>query len=82
MDGYLVESICVQEMNIRYFLLEEHLEGAVDNYGIRVELEGEQVNVRQITTSRKEIEELLEQLIRGGVTPVAVRDVVEDWLLR
>jgi len=27
------------------------------------------------------VQELLASLIRGGVTPVALRDIVDDWLL-
>ena len=82
MDRYFMGSVCVQKMNIQYFLLKEYFEGQEGHYGVSVELEGEQVTVRQITTSCKEIRELLDLLVRGQVTPVTVRDVVEDWLLR
>lgn len=81
-DKHFIEVVRVKEMNIRYFLLKEYVKGQGETYGISVESGEEQVTVRQITTKREDIEELLERLIRGGVTPIAVRDVMEDWLLR
>ena len=36
--------------------------------------------VADITSSQRQIQSLLDALARGGVTPAAVRDVVEDWL--
>ena len=81
-DKYFIKVVRVKEMNIRYFLLKKYVKGQGETYGISVESDEEQVTVRQITTKREDIEELLERLIRGGVTPIAVRDVMEDWLLR
>ena len=56
---------------VDYFLLVEEWDALWECYGIRVESGGE----------RTEIPSLLSKLMRGSVTPVAARDVVEDWLL-
>ena len=50
-------------------------------YGILVEGVGDREVIHGITASRLRIQTLLERLVRGRVTPVSVRDVVEDWLL-
>ena len=33
-----------------------------------------------LTVSAGRIDQLMELLVRNGVTPVTLRDVVEDWL--
>ena len=48
---------------------------------IQVELDGEEAAVWDLSPSREKVQELLASLIRGGVTPVALRDIVDDWLL-
>ena len=43
---------------------------------------GEEVaDVPNLSPSRARVQELAEALVRGGVTPVTLRDVVDDWLL-
>lgn len=61
----------------RYYLLEE---GAA-SYGVRIELEGESAAAPDLSPSRRRVKELAERLARGTVTPVALRDVVDDWIL-
>ncbi|MBQ2995715.1 MAG: hypothetical protein IJE22_00575 [Oscillibacter sp.] len=51
-------------------------------YGIRAEWRGEVEAVSDITTRKEDAEALLELLRRCGVPPIALRDVVEDWLER
>ena len=63
---------------IHYYLLVETLENGVETYGVLVEYLTE---VPGITVFRHRAEALLELLRRGRVTPVTVRDVMEDWLL-
>ena len=69
---------------VTYSLLEEELE--VGNfhyisYGLRVEKsDGESETIRDITTSRTRIETLYQLLVRNGVTPMQLREVLEDWL--
>jgi hypothetical protein len=49
-------------------------------YGVKVDM-GEESAVRpRLTVSRNAVSGLLEKLARGGVTPVALNDVVDDWL--
>ena len=52
------------------------------NYCIAVACGGEQAAIENLTPRREEIEALAVKLRKGRVTPVALRDVVEDWLLR
>jgi hypothetical protein len=52
------------------------------NYGIAVACGGEQAAIENLTPRWEEIEALAVKLRKGRVTPVALRDVVEDWLLR
>ena len=63
----------------RYYLLEEDAPGS---YGVQIELEGEEASVTGLSPSRKRVLALAEALVRGTVTPVALRDVVDDWLLK
>lgn len=53
-----------------------------ESYGLQVtRLEnGETAQVLDITTVPERIETLGQLLLRGGVTPCTLRDVVEDWL--
>ncbi len=66
----------------RYYLLEEEPgEGETASYGVQVELEDETAAAPGLSPSRQRIADLAEALVRGAVTPVALRDVVDDWLL-
>jgi len=66
----------------RYYLLErEPEEGETASYGVQVELEDETAAVRDLSSSRQRTADLAAALVRGAVTPVALRDVVDDWLL-
>ena len=64
----------------QYYLLEEDAEDR-GSYGVHVELAGEEASVRDLSPSRQRVLELTEALVRGAVTPAALRDVVDDWLL-
>ncbi len=73
------EALC-QTLQARYYLLEEEGEKAV-SYGVRIEMEDEEASVADLSPSRQRTWELAERLVRGVVTPVALRDAVDDWLL-
>ncbi|MDR0325783.1 MAG: DUF6514 family protein [Oscillospiraceae bacterium] len=49
-------------------------------YGVRVEMGGEAASRPCLTASKSSVSGLLEKLVRGGVTPVGLGDVVDDWL--
>ena len=66
---------------VDYFVLVEEQDGLWEHYGICVESGGERTAIPGITVSQTGILSLLSRLMRGGVTPAAARDVVEDWLL-
>ncbi|WP_308588623.1 DUF6514 family protein [uncultured Oscillibacter sp.] len=65
-----------------YYLLVEELESGTEAYGVSVECGGEREARRRLTVSGRSVLGLIRRLIQGGVTPVALGDVVEDWLLR
>lgn len=64
----------------RYYLLEGDQEEP-GSYGVRIEMEGEEASAADLSPSRQRVWELAEKLVRGIVTPVTLRDVVDDWLL-
>lgn len=66
---------------VTYYLVVEETAG-VERYGLQLRYGGETEMVADITTSQRQIQSLLGAMVRGTVTPVAVRDVVEDWLGR
>lgn len=53
-----------------------------ESYGVRVtDIEsGEKEEVADITILPERIQDLAERLLQGGVTPCALRDVIDDWL--
>lgn len=55
---------------------------ACESYGIAVRAResGETVCIPNITIRVERIDALAELLVRSGVTPTTVRDVVDDWL--
>ncbi len=70
---------------MRYYLtVDTYVCGAgceLESYGVLVSGEdGETAAVRCITPSAERIEELLAVLLRGRVTPVSLKDVIEDWV--
>lgn len=65
----------------RYYLLVEETENS-GSYGIQIELRGEEASARNLSPSRQRVLELAGTLARGAVTPVGLRDVVDDWLLK
>lgn len=65
----------------RYYLLEDTSGEGGPSYGVRIELGVEAAEVGNLSPSRRRVEDLARALVRGVVTPVALRDVVDDWLL-
>ena len=59
----------VGELPVRYYLLEEQLPG------------GDSAELRGITVSSSAIRRLLSCLMRCEVTPMSLRDIVDDWLI-
>jgi len=78
MKKLLVGEAGYRNSQARYYLLEEEQEGS---YGVRIELGDESASVEGLSPSRRRVEALAEALVRGRVTPVTLRDVVDDWLL-
>ena len=66
-------SILIGEMDVGAY--------ACESYGVKVaEQGGGQACVENITCSASRIDELSGLLVRNGVTPASLRDVVSDWL--
>lgn len=66
-------SILIGEMDVGPY--------SCESYGVKVaEQGGEQTCVENITCSASRIDELSGLLVRGGVTPASLNDVVFDWL--
>ncbi len=73
------------ETGLRYYILVDELElgqGMLcESYGVKVTApDGEEASVRNITVRPERIDRLLELLQRNQVPPVALRDVIDDWL--
>lgn len=81
MRAFLVGRRPCRGIPVDYFLLVEERDTFWEHYGIRVESGGERTEIPGITASQPGILSLLSKLMRGEVTPVAARYVVEDWLL-
>ena len=65
--------VLVGEMDVGNFSCEA--------YGVMIrETGGESAALPGLTVSAARIDELAGLLVRGGVTPVTLRDVVDDWL--
>jgi len=67
---------------IRYYLVSECGRKRKSSFGLLVRYRDEQVVLTDISPHRGEMQRLLRRMLRGAVTPVAVPDVVEDWLLK
>ena len=71
-------------LELMYYRLSEDAPDGTTRFGAAVEAVCEEgtsrAEVPDITTSREKIDRLLSALIRGAVTPVSLREVVEDFL--
>lgn len=58
------------------------IDGEVVDYGVKVSISEseEESTISGITTVREKIEELIDMLATGYVTPVILGDIVYDWL--
>ena len=72
--GRYVYSILVDEMDVGRFFCESY------GVSIRDAVTGQRAAVPNVTASIPRIDELMELLIRNEVTPVTLRDVIDDWL--
>lgn len=73
----------IQERPATYYLLTDEIENLYESYGVAIQYgEREQASIPRITFSQNKIFLLIAALMRYTVTPVSLRDVVEDWLLQ
>ena len=82
MRELLVES--PRDCGYRYVILVDEMtvgEMNCESYGVRVTgPDGECAEIPNITVSAGRIDELVDLLRRNQVSPVTLRDVVDDWL--
>ena len=80
----MLEADCTRQRCNYYIVVDEmQIDGApaCESYGNKdVGWDGEVAVIPHITISISRIDELAELLLRNGVTPTTLRDVVEDWL--
>ena len=73
-----------QTCGYRYYILvgEMPVGGLTcESYGVKIVGEnGDQASVENLTIRTERIDRLMELLIRNAVSPVALRDVIDDWL--
>ena len=65
---------------IWYYMISER-NGENLSFGLSVVYRDEEVRIPAVTMVYGDIRALLTRMKRGKVTPVAVRDVIEDWIL-
>ena len=63
-----------------HLVVEERADGGF-SFGITIRRGKEEVFVPDITSKPTEICALLHRMVRGSVTPVTAKDVIEDWVL-
>ena len=80
MKQFFFDSATLGNRTARYFLISETSGADKGEYGVLVELDGEQALIPALSFSRRGVLELLGRMCRGVVTPVTARDVAEDWL--
>ena len=66
---------------VYYYLLTNSQEHGERQYGVAIAYGEMWEAVPNLTSFRTRAQSLLETLIRGKVTPVSLRDIVDDWLL-
>lgn len=78
----LMGSAEIGNLTLDYYLITEFLDIGRADYGVELRSScGERTCVRGVTVSYDAIHTLLLNLMVHTVTPVALRDVIDDWLL-
>lgn len=63
-----------------YYILEQTT-GVIENYGVEIVRGAEKCCIEKIAVSGDRVWSLAELLLKNTVTPIALMDVVDDWLL-
>ncbi len=82
METHIVGSCEYLGVPIRYTLIYGPSDENVKQYGILAEYQEERVCIPEITAVLEDAQALAEQMLSNCVPLSAVRDVVDDWLLR
>jgi len=83
MRSLLIGTKEILKEQIEYYILaEEDQDAYMESYGVRI-VHGESISqICRITASSDKIQTLIMRLMEGLVTPITLRDVIEDWVLR
>ena len=77
----LIGEKTIQGTLFTYALLAEELTSDEERYGVRISgADGETAVFQDVTVSRPGMQSLMGKLVEGLVTPVTLRDILEDWL--
>ncbi len=78
----MIQQEIVTEKGMRLFLRYGLISDDERGYGICISSETDDCysEARGLSLNRKEIERLIIKLARGEVTPVALHDIVSDWI--
>ena len=80
MKRYLYGSAVCAGQNVRYYFLANPFAGDLEEYGIRVEMDREYIEIPSLDMSWRRVEVILSRLMRGCVTPVTAFGVVQDLI--
>ena len=88
MESVFDTQTCVDEaghpLTFAYILLQDELPDFPSfraDYGIKIRSSsGEEVAIPHITPDRKRLEQLLNLLCEQNVSPIHLRDIIDDWL--
>lgn len=84
-----MESDCSEPMEIVYFMTEETVKtdgcSPVRSYGVEAQLMQcgnvvDKCRVDDVSCNKDEVLALIGRVAANGVTPVTLRDVIDDWL--
>lgn len=67
---------------MEYTLFSNHTDRDTESYGVTVknEITGETATIRDITENLQTSEQLFDRLLSGCVTPMCLKEVVEDFV--
>lgn len=80
MEKRLIGNALCCGSQVQYYLTAEITQDGTESYGVLVEYGEEFCAVPGITPSLRKIQNLLDLLMHGIVTPSTAQDVVDDWL--
>lgn len=76
----LVGNLTLEKINLKYYKIKKN-----DKYGVKIVKNQsdteEYAEYKEFTESEEEIENFIKRLIKGEVTPITLRYIIEDMIL-